>query len=68
MAGKTLRTFICNVPAGTLTQNENGLISFIYDQDYDGPALSTNIPVSNRTYGQQVMNPYLFGLLPDSED
>ncbi|MCG4849188.1 HipA domain-containing protein, partial [Streptococcus gordonii] len=26
------------------------------------------MPVSNRTYGQQVMNPYLFGLLPDSED
>lgn len=49
-------------------QDESGLVSFAYDQDYDGPALSTNIPVSNRTYGQQVMNPYLFGLLPDSED
>lgn len=50
------------------SRSENGLISFTYDHDYDGPALSTNIPVSNRTYGQQVMNPYLFGLLPDSED
>ncbi|WP_368141382.1 HipA N-terminal domain-containing protein [Collinsella aerofaciens] len=68
MARTSLRTFICGVPAGTLTQDENGLISFTYDHDYDGPALSTNIPVSNRTYGQQVMNPYLFGLLPDSED
>lgn len=68
MARTTLRTIICGVPAGTLTQDENGLISFTYDRDYDGPALSTNIPVSNRTYGQQVMNPYLFGLLPDSED
>lgn len=68
MARTSLRTIICGVPAGTLTQDENGLISFTYDHDYDGPALSTNIPVSNRTYGQQVMNPYLFGLLPDSED
>ena len=68
MARTSLRTFICGVPAGTLTQDENGLISFIYDQAYDGPALSTNMPVSNRTYGQQFMNPYLFGLLPDSED
>lgn len=68
MARTSLRTIICGVPAGTLTQDENGLISFTYDHDYDGPALSTNIPVSNRAYGQQVMNPYLFGLLPDSED
>ena len=68
MARTSLRTIICGVPAGTLTQDENGLISFTYDHDYDGPALSTNIPVSNRTYVQQVMNPYLFGLLPDSED
>lgn len=68
MAATSLRTIICGEPAGTLTQDENGLISFTYDHDYDGPALSTNIPVSNRTYGQQVMNPYLFGLLPDSED
>lgn len=68
MARTSLRTIICGVPAGTLTHDENGLISFTYDHDYDGPALSTNIPVSNRTYGQQVMNPYLFGLLPDSED
>lgn len=68
MAVTSLRTIICGVPAGTLTQDENGLISFAYDQDYDGPALSTRIPVSNRIYSQQVMNPYLFGLLPDSED
>ena len=68
MATTSLRTIICGVPAGTLTQDENGLVSFVYDQDYDGPALSTNMPVSNRTYSQQVMNPYLFGLLPDSED
>ena len=49
-------------------QDENGFVSFVYDPDYNGPALSTNIPVSNRIYSQQVMNPYLFGLLPDSED
>ena len=68
MASKTLRTIICGVPAGTLTQDKNGLISFTYDHDYDGPALSTYISVSNRTFGQQVLYPYLFGLLPDSED
>lgn len=51
MATTSLRTIICGVPAGTLMQDESGLVSFVYDQDYDGPALSTNIPVSNRTYG-----------------
>ena len=40
MASKTLRTIICGVPAGTLMQDESGLVSFVYDQDYDGPALS----------------------------
>ena len=50
MARTSLRTIICGVPAGTLTQDENGLISFTYDHDYDGPALSTNIPAVSYTH------------------
>ncbi len=30
--------------------------------------LSVSMPVSNRTYGQRIVRPYLFGLLPDSEN
>lgn len=42
-------------------------MSFAYDASYDGAPLSLSMPVTNRTYGQAVVRPYRFGLLPDSE-
>jgi serine/threonine-protein kinase HipA len=42
-------------------------MSFAYLDEYDGAPLSLSMPVANRTYGQAVVRPYLFGLLPDDE-
>lgn len=67
MAVIELRTLICGKPAGTLWQDEAGLPHFRYDEDYRGIPLSLAMPLSNRPYNQQVIRPYLFGLLPDSE-
>ena len=67
MAVLDLRVLVAGVEAGTVHQDEHGLMSFSYDEGYQGPPLSLSMPVSNRTYGPDVLRPYLFGLLPDSE-
>lgn len=67
MAETSLKTIIGGTPAGTLTQDEAGPISFRYAEDYQGVPLSLSMPISNRTYTQETLLPYLFGLLPDSE-
>lgn len=67
MAVLDLRVLIAGVPAGTLHQDAQGIMSFAYDDTYRGAPLSLSMPVSNRTYTAEVLRPYLFGLLPDSE-
>lgn len=54
--------------AGTLAQGKGGALSFAYEPSYVGPPLSLSMPVSNRTYGDATVRPYLFGLLPDSAE
>lgn len=65
MAEASLLVFICGQPAGELAQGSSGQISFRYDLDYDGIPLSFSMPVSNRTFPHRVVQPFLFGLLPD---
>lgn len=67
MARMELRVLICGKPAGTLWQDEEGVMSFRYDSGYDGAPLSMSIPLSNRVYLQKEIRPFLFGLLPDSD-
>ena len=67
MAVVDLRVLLDGRVAGTLHQDEHGLMSFCYDDSYRGAPLSLSMPLSNRVYGQDVVRPYLFGLLPDSE-
>lgn len=67
MAELSLRTIICGTPAGTLWQDAQGLVHFKYDEGYHGAPLSLALPICNRTYHQQALLPFLFGLLPDSE-
>ena len=67
MAVLDLRVLVAGVPAGTVHQDEHGLMTFVYDEGYQGPPLSLSMPISNRSYGPDVLRPYLFGLLPDSE-
>lgn len=67
MAKTELAVLICGQLAGMLWQDEAGLFGFSYEPRYSGAPLSISMPVSNRSYGQDVVRPYLFGLLPDSE-
>lgn len=67
MAETALSVIICGRVAGTLRQDSRGLMSFSYSGDYSGAPLSLSMPVSNRVFGQSTVRPYLFGLLPDSE-
>lgn len=67
MAVIELRVLICGEQAGTLLQDEQGAVSFRYDDAYQGVPLSLGIPISNRRYGPRAIVPYLFGLLPDDE-
>lgn len=67
MPVRSLKVIVCNEIAGTLQQDAHGAISFTYDEGYSGVPLSSSIPISNRSYDQKTVLPYLFGLLPDSE-
>ena len=68
MAEMELATLICGEIAGTLRQDEHGLCSFVYAPTYRGAPLSLTMPLSNRTYGHNIVRPFLFGLLPDSQE
>lgn len=67
MAVSSLKVIICGAVAGTAWLDEHGRCHFRYDDTYAGTPLSISMPVSNRTFGQAYIRPYLFGLLPDSE-
>lgn len=62
----TLHVLIAGRLAGKVAQGKGGSLSFSYDTDYAGPPLSISMPVANRTAGDKLVRPYLFGLLPDS--
>ena len=65
--GRRLRVHICGRPAGVLSRDSNGLLSFYYDGDYRGPQLSVRMPIGDSSYGNKVLVPYLAGLLPDAD-
>lgn len=50
---------------GRLAQHEDGSLSFSYEDAYAGVPLSLSMPVSNATFGDKVVRPYLQGLLPE---
>ena len=64
----SLIVYLNDVPVGRLTDDE-GRLSFAYDQAYVDDArnepLSHVIPLTNETFGPEVMEPFLSGLLPE---
>lgn len=68
MRSDTLCVIIAGKFAGRVEQHADGSLSFSYDASYSGPPLSLSMPVSNRSYGDKILRPYLMGLLPDSAD
>lgn len=71
---KSLTVLIGGTRIGTLEQNPSGQLSFSYDDDYrlqlggDSTPLSLSMPLARRTHGNDVVEPYLRGLLPDNEN
>lgn len=68
MAQTELFVIIEGAPAGVLRQDSSGRVFFRYADGYRGTPLSLSLPIANKEYGQDVVRPYLFGLLPDSEE
>ena len=64
----SLIVYLNDVPVGRLT-DDGGTMSFTYDRAYaaDGrnEPLSHSIPLSEKQFGHEVMEPFLSGLLPE---
>ncbi|MDJ1122404.1 type II toxin-antitoxin system HipA family toxin [Olsenella sp. YH-ols2217] len=65
---RQLTVAIAGLEAGALTQSGNGSLSFSYAPDYMGVPLSLSMPVSQSTYGDNKVRPYLEGLLPEDSE
>lgn len=62
---KELAVLIGRSLVGTMTQDDRGRLSFVYSSEYAGPALSLSMPISNASYGDKRVRPFLAGLLPE---
>lgn len=52
--------------AGAVCQQEDGSLQFSYREGYVGVPLSLSMPISNKKFGDKIVRPFLFGVLPDS--
>lgn len=55
IAATSLKAIVGGAVAGTILQNEAGLMSFRHDESYQGAPLSLSMPVSNRIYSQNAL-------------
>lgn len=69
---KHLAVWLYGTRIGTVAQDDYGRHSFAYDQEYavdaSRPPLSLSMPVSDSRSSGKVIRPFMWGLLPDSED
>lgn len=68
---RTLNVFIGGIPAGVL-ECETRSSTFRYEQSYlerlAPTPLSLSMPISPRVYPPQIVDPFLWGLLPDNAE
>ncbi len=64
---RNLYVYLRNNFAGTLTQGESGRLRFSYSADYKGPRLSVSMPISTTTIEDEIVRPWLMGLVPEDE-
>jgi serine/threonine-protein kinase HipA len=66
-----LLVILDDVVAGTVTRLRGGRLRFDYRQEYQdqsgGTSLSLSMPIQVRSHPDQVVTPWLWGLLPDNE-
>ncbi|POY38702.1 toxin HipA [Flavobacterium alvei] len=54
-----------NKRAGVLIENDANGFQFLYDENYDGEAVSLTMPLSNKVYLFDKFPPFFEGLLPE---
>ena len=66
---RDLATFIDGCSAGTLSQDRNGRLRFVYNSDYpaDATPLSPRLSVVGGEYTHADVAPFIAGLLPDND-
>ncbi len=66
---RDLSVYLYDKFAGTLTQNDNGNLSFLYDQDYlasqDAHQISISMPLMEAPFPDNIARPFFSGLLPE---
>ena len=65
MTRKRLSVLIAGKPAGNLSQEESGTLSFQYLRSYRGAPLVINHALSTKTYGAKWSRTIYGGLLPE---
>ena len=65
---KQANIYMRNLPAGILTEDENGY-SFCYDSQYlrmaDAEAISLTLPLREKAYHSDILFPFFDGLIPE---
>jgi serine/threonine-protein kinase HipA len=63
---KTAKIFVCGCCAGILQEVERGKnYRFIYTENYHGPSVSLEMPISQKSYYFDRFPPFFEGLLPE---
>lgn len=63
---KKAKIYVHGKYAGLLIEYErNKSYSFIYDENYSGPAVSLTMPLDNKEYHYNEFPPFFDGLLPE---
>ena len=63
---RTLAVILQGKYAGRIDVYERGFARFEYDWDYDGPSLSVRMPKGDGPYNDDIVRPWIEGLLPDN--
>lgn len=70
-ADRTLLVYLNNLRMGVLTRKRGGKLQFTYDTDYGiseaAVPLSLSMPLTREAFSDEVVSPWLWGLLPDNE-
>ncbi len=68
---KELRVFLDTRQVGRLVRDARGRLSLVYDDAWrtreDAHPVSLSMPLAQKEHGHSVVNPFVWGLLPDNE-
>lgn len=62
---RKVRVLNHGLPAGILTECDDGLYRFEYHEGYGGPPISLSMPVAQKSFEFYTFPPFFDGLLPE---